>query len=212
MIVTIVSTQERALNNQLTANLAVLRARSGHKICIIDADSRCSAYDWSCERSAAKQRPSVPARRLAGRPLLREIDELAPAYSDLLINIGGRDTHECHSALITARTVIVPVRVQQANLDSQYALVARLNSARMFNPLLRVLFVIVTDGAAPSGEELAAVRLYVAHVMSATLATTLLHDPCTYEYGRGRCVCDAETCDPEAAAELGALYREVYMH
>ncbi|NML62825.1 hypothetical protein HHL21_17425 [Massilia sp. RP-1-19] len=58
---------------------------------------------------------------------------------------------------------------------------------------------------------MAAVRLYAAHVMSATLAATVLHAPHALEYGQGRCVCDAETCDPEMAAELNSLYREVYM-
>lgn len=212
MIVTVASAQEQALGKQLMANLAVLRARSGRAICIIDADPRARAYGWSCERSAAGQGPSIPARRLAGRALEREIEVLAPNYHDLLINTGERDTHESRAALGAARTVVVPVRVRQADLDRHYGLVARLNAARMFNPQLRVLFVIVTDGAAPDGEELAAVRQYVAHVMSATLATTLIHDPCANEYGRGRCVCDAETCDPEAAAEFRALYREIYLH
>lgn len=212
MIITMAGMQDHAVGKQLMANLAVLRARSGHAICIIDADPRARAYDWSCERSMAGHGPSIPARRLTGRALEHEIDVLAPDYHDLLINTGERDTHESRAALGAAHTVIVPVRVRQADLEKHYGLVARLNAARMFNPQLRVLFVVVIDGAAPAGEELAAVRHYVAHVMSATLATTFINNPCAYEYGRGRCVCDAETCDPEAAAEFRALYREIYPH
>jgi hypothetical protein len=34
--------------------------------------------------------------------------------------------------------------------------------------------------------------------------------PAEIDYGIGRCVCDAETCDPARAAEMHALYREVY--
>lgn len=212
MIVAIASIQGQSRKTLLAANLAVLRARSGRKICLIDVDPRRSAYSWSCERSEAGQGPFVPARVLGGRSLTHEIEDLTAGYSDLLINTGEVETQEARSALIAARIVIVPVQVGNVNLDSQYPLIARLNSARMFNPSLKVLFVIVSDESSPSPDQLAAVRLYVAHVMSATLAATVLHAPCTHDYGQGRCACDAETCDPDAAAELNALYREVYMH
>ncbi len=207
-----VSTQGQSLPSQLAANLAVLRARSGRKTCIIDADPRSIAYGWSCARSTAGQGPTVPARRLAQQHLPHEIQRLENAFDDFMIATGERDTHESRSALIAARLVVVPVRTGQASLDSEYALIARLNFARMSNPSLKVLFVVVTDGKPPTGLELASVRRYVAHVMSASLATTFIHDSSTHEYGSGRCVCDAETCDPEAAAALHALYREIYPH
>ncbi|WP_373989002.1 hypothetical protein [Duganella sp. BuS-21] len=75
---------------------------------------------------------------------------------------------------------------------SRAALIARLNSARMFNPGLRVLFVLVGVAGTPSDEERAAVRGYVARVMSATLASTII---------RGA-----------APANMDALYREVFNH
>ncbi|NHZ44694.1 hypothetical protein [Massilia aquatica] len=212
MIVAIASIQGHALKALLAANLAVLRARSGRTICMIDVDPCRSAYRWSCERSAAGQRPSVPTRTLDARSLAREIDNLSAGFSDLLINTGEVETQEARSALIAARVVLVPVQVGDVDLDSRYPLIARLNSARMFNPSLKVLFVIVSDGPAPSPQQLAAVRLYVAHVMSATLVATVLHVPCSHDYGQGRCASDAQTCDPDAAAELHALYREVYTH
>ena len=55
-----------------------------------------------------------------------------------------------------------------------------------------------------------AVLAHVARVEDATLAETVLHAPAAREYGPGRCVSDATTCDPDAAAELRALYDEVY--
>lgn len=143
--------------------------------------------------------------------LEHEIRELVPEYADLLINTGGRDSQASLPALIAARIVVVPVTVD-IDVDRDYPLIARLNSARMFNPALKVLFVVVTDGATPAAERLAAVRLYAAHVMSASLAETVLHVHGERDYGRGRCVCDAATCDPEAAAELHSLYREIYVH
>lgn len=211
MIVAIANVEGRFIKTLLTANLAVLRARSGRKICLIDTDPQASAYRWSCDRSSAGQGPSVTGRALCGRMQSREIEKLGLAYGDLLINTGNFDRQETLSALIAARMVIVPVTVDQVDVDAQYPLIARLNSARMFNPALKVLFVIVTDGFTPSAEQLATVRSYVAQVMSATLSATVLHVPGAYDYGLGRCVCDAGTCDPGTAAKLNSLYREVYL-
>lgn len=211
MIVALAGTGSGLFRTLLSVNLAVLRARSGRKICLIDTDPRESAYTWSCERRAARQWPSIPGRAPSSRVLEHEIRELAPEYADLLINTGGRDSQASLPALIAARIVVVPVAVD-IDVDRDYPLIARLNSARMFNPALKVLFVVVTDGATPAAEGLAAVRLYAAHVMSASLAGTVLHVHGGRDYGRGRCVCDAATCDPEAAAELHSLYREIYVH
>jgi len=50
----------------------------------------------------------------------------------------------------------------------------------------------------------------VSRVQNATLASTILHAPAAFNYGLGRCVSDAAACDPDAAAEMQALYDEVY--
>lgn len=212
MIVAFSGIDSRNLTALLSVNLAVLRARSGRKTCLVDADPREQAYGWSCARRFARQWPTIPGRAPAPRVLAHEIGALCPDYPDLLINTGSHDGQGTLPALIAARVVVVPVTVDQVDIDRDYPLIARLNSARMFNPGLRVLFVVVTDGPTPAADQLAAVRLYVAHVMSATLSGTVLHLHGGRDYGRGRCACDAETCDPETAAELHALYREVYAH
>ena len=220
MIVAIASNEDRSLKSLLAANLAVLRMRSGRKVCVVDTCPRRGAYSWSCERSAAGQGPSVPVRALRGSSLAREIDDLAMGFGDLLINTGDRDTQETRAALAAARLVLVPVQAGQADPDTDYALIARLNAARMFNPGLKVLFVMVSASApgvsaeseAALAVEQAAVRRYASQVMSASLAATVIHAPCAHDYGQGRCVCDAETCDPDSAAELHALYHEIYVH
>lgn len=216
MIVALAGSGSLAAGTLLLVNLAVLRARSGRKICLIDTAPRAhphmSAFAWSCEWRSARQWPSIAGRAASSHMLAHDIDELVPEYGDLFIDTDGHDSQGTLSALIAARIVVVPVTVDHVDVDRHYPLIARLNAARMFNPALQVLFVLVTDGATPPAGQLAAVRRYVAQVMSATLAETVLHLHGDRDVGRGRCVCDAETCDPEAAAELHALYREIYVH
>lgn len=177
-------------------NLALLRARAGRRVMLVDTDPRGAACSWCGAMAAAGVTPKIAARAICGRALASELAALRARYNDIVIDTEDRDTADSRAALIAARVAIVPLSVpvtpQQVDLASQYKLIARLNAARMFNPDLRVLFALVGDADAPSDEERAAVRAYVARVMSATLASTIV---------RG-----------DAPADMAALYREVFHH
>jgi chromosome partitioning protein len=213
MIIAIANQNGGSGKTVVANNLALLRARSGRKVMLIDTDPKKTSSTWSGERAAAGLQPKLAARAISGRGLATELEALRLHYNDILIDTEGRDTPESRAALIAARLVVVPVSADQVDLASQYKLIARLNSARMFNPGLRVLFVTVGGEHDPSEEEGAAIRAYVARVMSATLASTVIHAHQTAHQacGRGRCVCDAADCHVRAAAEMSALYKEVFV-
>jgi chromosome partitioning protein len=177
-------------------NLALLRARAGRRVMLVDTDPRAASCAWCGEMAAAGITPKIAARAICGRALLPELEALRARYNDIVIDTEGRDTADSRAALIAARVAIVPLSVpvtpQQVDLGSQYKLIARLNAARMFNPDLRVLFVLIGAADAPSSEERAAVRAYVARVMSATLVSTMIRGP--------------------APADMDGLYREVFNH
>lgn len=190
MIVAIANQNGGAGKTIIANNLALLRTRSGRKVMLVDTDPRGASCAWCGELAAAGVQPRVAARAITGRTLVHDLELLRTRYNDIVIDTEGRDTVESRAALIAARLVVVPVTPEQADLSSQYKLIARLNCARMFNPGLRVLFVLVAED--PSEAERAAVRAYAARVMSATLASTILH-------GQG-----------QAPADMDALYREVF--
>jgi len=195
----------------VASNLALLRARAGRKVMLVDADPKRACSDWSSARSANGIKPPVAAHAVGGRDLPQQLETLGRRYNDILIDTESRDTPASRSALIAARLVVVPVTVGQVDLEGHYQLIARLNSARMFNPGLRVLFVIVGSPSDPSEEELAAVRAYVAHVMSATLASTIIHVQGAAQQLGGSGICDVASRDLRAAAEMRELYREVFV-
>lgn len=188
MIVAIANQNGGAGKTVIANNLALLRTRSGRKVMLVDTDPKALSCAWCSELAAAGVQPRVVARAITGRTLVTDLEMLRTRYNDIVIDTEGRDTVESRAALIAARLVVVPVTPEQADLTSQYKLIARLNSARMFNPGLRVLFVLVADH--PSDDQRAAVRAYTARVMSATLANTVIHS--------------------QAPADMDALYREVF--
>jgi chromosome partitioning protein len=190
MIVAIANQNGGAGKTIIANNLALLRTRSGRRVMLVDTDPKAASCAWCSELAAAGVQPRIASRAITGRTLVGDLEMLRSRYNDIVIDTEGRDTVESRAALIAARLVVVPVTPEQADLTSQYKLIARLNSARMFNPGLRVLFVLVATD--PSDDERAAVRAYAARVMSATLASTVIH-------GQG-----------QAAADMDALYREVF--
>lgn len=190
MIVAIANQSGGAGKTIVANNLALLRARAGRKVMLVDTDPKAAASSWCSELAAAGVRPRVATRAITGRSLVEDLEQLRARYNDIVIDTEGRDTAESRAALIAARLVVVPVTPMQVDLSTQYQLIARLNAARMFNPGLRVLFVLVGGVDEPTAEDRAAVRAYVSRVMSATLANTVVHG--------------------QAPADMDALYREVF--
>ena len=168
MIVTIVHAAPPAASAQLAGNLARLRAGHGRDVVLLAADAG------------------------RGGSLSEELERLLARHDDVVIDAGG-DGPACRSALIAAQVALVPLTPEQADVDTRYGLIARLNHTRMFNPGLRVLFVAVDGASDPAPHALCALRAYAAQVMSAGVAATVLHLP-TF-------------CN---AADMAALYEEVY--
>ena len=209
MIIAIVNQHSSPERTVVARNLAVLRAQSGRRVCLMTTAGNGHS-DWSEERSHAGVQPWIETHQVGSRAVKTRLAALRPLFDDILIDAGTRDTDGCRCVLAESRLVVVPVRGGALELDLQYRLLARLHGARTFNPAMRVLFVAVSGGAGPDVSERAAVLAHVARVDDATLAETVLHAPAARDYGPGRCVSDAITCDPDAAAELRALYDEVY--
>jgi chromosome partitioning protein len=183
MIVAIAG-QCRSDSDAIVANLATQRVRDGRKVLVIDVGQPGGEHGSQ----------PVPVCAISARTLSRELEDLLPRYQDIVIDAAGRNSAEVRPALLAANLVIVPLHVDEVDLDKQYPLVACLNSARMFNPGLHVLFAIVCGDAGPSASELAAVRAYAAEVMSATLCSAII-----------RIQADART-------GMNDLYRDVFRH
>ena len=210
MIVAIVNQHGNADRCIVARNLAVLRARSGRRVCLATTGLWHGGNLWCEARSGARIRPWVDVRSLGTRMVADKLTAMRRQFNDIVVDAGARDTEECRGALAAAQCILVPVRGGEVDLVGQYILVKHLNAARALNPAARILFVRVGNAEGLETQEQASVLAHVYRVPGAALASTMLHDLTVHDYGAGRCVCDAETCDPEIATELHALYREVY--
>jgi chromosome partitioning protein len=198
--------------NPLACNLAVLRARTGRRLCIVDLGARHHCSQWCADRGAAGLVPWVATRHIAGRDLKHDLRLLTRQFNDVLVNLESLDTRQARYALAVAGQVVLPVDPRGLDLASQYGLMAALAAARDFNPALRTLLVPLCTEPGNGEEELATMRAFATRMTAATLAATAIATHPRHDYGAGRCVCDAHTCDPAQAARMQALYGEVYGH
>lgn len=191
-------------------NLALLRARGGRKVLLLDATSTQSCLRWGEERERRRIVPTPHVHAVRGGSLSDELERLYPRFPEVVIGTDCRDGHQCRSALIMADVAVVPLAPEQADVDLHYGPIARLNGARMFNPGLRVLFVVAGKEQDPAPRDMRALRTYVSQVMSAGMACTILHLPALLQGpdAPGRCASDID--GSAGAAEMAALYGEVY--
>ena len=212
MITVIASETGGALDSLLAENLAILCRRAGRRVLLVDAAPEQACRGWARARAAAHLRPLAPVLGLRGmgfgERLAREGGLASMRRHDLLVGAGGCDSPECRSALLAAQLAIVPIAARDADAAVHYRLIARLNAARMFNPDLRVLFVMVTDEEAAGSSDMARVRDYAREVMGGRVAASVLPAAALQAATPGGCACDAAPASVGAA--LDTLCREAF--
>ncbi|THC43214.1 hypothetical protein [Massilia sp. Mn16-1_5] len=214
MIVTVVNHALPLFRGVLAENLALLRVRGGHRVLLLDATPEQGSRLWAGQRQRAGLPPSFATHAAYGLGFAQELEALRRRGADIVIDSDSCSCscsgQECRHALLAAQVALVPFAPRHANVGANYGLIARLNSARMFNPGLCVLFVTAAGDHDPPPQELDALRVYAGEVMAGSLADTIVHLPALLPGVAfpGHCASDIESST--GAAEMAALYGEVY--
>ncbi len=118
MIVLIGSEKGGTGKTTIACNLAVALAVAGRDVVLVDADPQASAARWA-ERRAEQQpeRPPVHCVQRTGN-VYKTVVDLAGRYDEVIIDAGGRDSHELRSAMLAAHRVLVPARPSQLDLEA----------------------------------------------------------------------------------------------
>ncbi len=214
MIITIANESGGASKSMLADNLAALRSMAGRKVLLLDNDPQHASVDWSSERAAncGGMYPQVAARSITGKGLQPELENLGYRYNDIVIDTESRDSLGSRSALIAAHVAIIPVDLERLEQLNEEKLLARIETARLFNPRLRILAVIISNEQHPAAEKIAVVRNFVARIPSARLFDTLIHSGSALRqaFQGGLSVCEYQPADPAAISEMKELCSEVF--
>ncbi len=190
----------------LAQNLAVLRARSGRAVTLLDGTRGAGACTWSAKRNQSDTTPRVRAVKLAPHRL----PALDAQAGDVLIVTDERDAAQCRAAYAAACLAVVAIPVDWGLEPAHLAWLAVQREVHGAHADFRVLFVIVEPEVLPTDHLLERLQARVARAPGARLARHSVVVPALFYYGDGRCACDAETCDPEIVAALRSLYADIF--
>ena len=196
----------------LAVNLAVMRARAGHKVVLIDGDKQGSAATWAMVREQGSVTPGVPVVLKIGPTLRYEALELAQTFDDVVIDVGGRDSIELRAAMIVAERLVVPFRASQFDVWSLDRMTELIEAAEASNPAFCCLAVINLASPHPGVTESEEAQAFLAGNQRMKLARAIVKDRIAFRRATrdGLAVVEMKSVDPKAVAEMQALYVEVF--
>lgn len=197
----------------LAANLAVLAARSGKDVLLVDGDSQETTMTWAAARG---DQPTVSTDRvttvaLVGKGVREELRRLRPKYDAIVIDAGARDTTTQRSALTIADAVLLPFAPRGPDLWTIDAAIEMVNEIRSVNEGLRAMALV--NRADPGGNDNAeAEAAFAGHagVIDAMPCRVGNRKAIAMAHLLGLAAGEAARPDPKAVAELDALFRYVF--
>ena len=100
----------------LSFNLAVLRAKAGYSVLLVDADKQASSSMWASLRTQAGFEPPLVCVQKYGK-IGVDLLELRKNY-EVIVDAGGADSQELRQSIAVADRWIIPVKAGQLDLFS----------------------------------------------------------------------------------------------
>jgi chromosome partitioning protein len=213
MIVTVGSTKGGAGKSTIAVQLALARCRAGRDVLLVDSDQQATAQTAIALRAEAGRTPApacvwFPDHRVLG-PQMRQ---QARRYQDVIIDVGGRDSHTLHTAIQLCDVVVVPVRPRSADVWALSDMAAAIDEVRATRdrPLLAYAVLNFADpGTSSANREGAAA---VAEFPQFTLIEAPIRQrkALAITLGFGLSVEELTPRDDKACAEIATLTSIVF--
>ena len=197
----------------LASNLAVLAARDGKDVLLVDGDSQETTMTWAAARGDREgvSTDRVTTVALVGKGVREELRRLKPKYDDIIIDAGARDTTTQRSALTIADTVLLPFAPRGPDLWTIDAAVEVVGEIRAVNESLRALALV--NRADPIGNDNAEAEAAFGEHADALETVPLRvgnRKGIAVAHLMGLAAVEMARPDPKAVTELDALYRYVF--
>ncbi len=195
----------------LASALAVMRAKDGHDVLMVDTDKQGSASAWAATRDEAEVTPRIPCVSKFGKSLPADLRELAKRFEDLIVDAGGRDSIELRSAMVAADRLYIPITPGQFDVWTLGTMRDLIEQARGFNEHLEGAVIINRASANPVVGETAEAA-GIAAECGLDLAQTIIRDRIAHRHAvrAGLAAVELQPQDHKASAELHSLAAEVF--
>ena len=196
----------------LAVNLAVILARTGKDVLLIDTDKQGSTNFWSSIRDELGTLPRIPCVQKFGKGLAKDVIDLSGRYEELIIDAGGRDSMELRYSLGVADKVIIPCQPTQFDLVTLNQMDTLVEQAQTLNPNLIASVVINRASTNPSVSDAEEARELILEFNHLNLIESILRERVSFQRSvrEGLSVIEVPQPDRKAVTEINCLFREVY--
>jgi chromosome partitioning protein len=211
MIVTIGGIKGGSGKTTVATNLAVIRAREGRDILLVDADDQETASDFTVLRNERLEGGAgYTSIKLTGSAVRTETRRLTDKYDDIVIDTGGRDTTSQRAALTISDVLLVPFVPRSFDVWTLEKVSSLIGEMRAANPdLVAYAFINRAD---PRGQDNADAEAVIAETPELTLVPTALGARKAFgnAAAAGLSVVELRPEDPKASEEMMILYRYLF--
>ena len=196
----------------LAVNLAVILARTGKDVLLIDTDKQGSTNFWSSIRDESGALPRIPCVQKFGKGLAKDVIDLSGRYEELIIDAGGRDSMELRYSLGVADKVIIPCQPTQFDLVTLNQMDTLVEQAQTLNRNLIASVVINRASTNPSVSDAEEARELILEFNHLNLIESILRERVSFQRSvrEGLSVIEVPQPDRKAVTEINCLFREVY--
>jgi chromosome partitioning protein len=211
MIVTVGNTKGGVGKTTLALNLAVSRALASSDVWLIDGDRQQTAATAISMRSEAGHMPAIACASYHEGPMLRsQVLQQKAKFTDIVIDVGGRDSTALRAALMVTDVLVVPFQPRSLDVWALSDIAELLKEANSMRDGLRAYAVL--NCADPAGADNRDAAGAVEQYPELTYLDAPIHRRKAYANaaGQGMGVQELKPIDEKASAELSYLVRQIY--
>lgn len=211
MIVTVGNTKGGVGKTTLALNLAVARAIVGSDVWLIDGDRQQTAATAVSVRSESGRLPAIACAGYSEGPMLRsQVLQQKSKFTDIVIDVGGRDSTALRAALMVTDVLIVPFQPRSYDVWALGDIAELVKEANSVRDGLKVYAML--NCADPAGSDNREAAGAVENFPELEYLDAPIHRRKAYANaaGQGLGVQELSPADQKASHELAQLVKRIY--
>ena len=211
MIIAIVAEKGGTGKTTLATNLAGMRASSGRRTLLIDADRQGSSNFWA-EIRARLSLPSVDGDVVHGEALGRRLRNPPTRYDDIIVDTGAGDSLELEAVLSTSDCAIAPLQPSGVDVWTMGLVDSRIEQALGANPGLQAWALLNRVSTNPNSLDEAEARAALADCAALIVPDVRICQRVAFHRAltEGRTVPEYARSGDRSRDEIAAVYELVF--
>ena len=212
MIVALLAEKGGTGKTTLATNLAGMRAMSGYRVLLIDADRQGSSHFWA-QAHAGLTQLHVDSEALHGEALGRRLRNPGARYDDVIVDTGAGDSIEMEAVLDSAECAIAPLQPSGVDVSTMGLVDGRIDQAREGNPGLRTFALINPAPTNPRNRDESEARNALSACTALEVAGIRVCDRVAFARAltAGQTVMDHRPVSQKARDEMAAVHELVFV-